>query len=107
MLFIYRFLTFFLFPVFVAITYLRRFTNKEDKLRFKEKISISESYFPKNKKVYWIHAASIGEFKSIIPIIEELNTSNKVHQLNHPFFVPRNTYLGFANFTSCPPLLVS
>lgn len=72
MLFIYRFLTFFLFPVFIAITYFRRFTNKEDKFRFKEKISISESYFPKNKKVYWIHAASIGETNSALPLIKEL-----------------------------------
>lgn len=29
----------------------------------------------------------------------ELDTSNKVHQLNHPFFVPRNTYLGFDTVT--------
>lgn len=29
----------------------------------------------------------------------ELNTSNKVHQLKHPFFVPRNTYLGFDTIT--------
>ena len=61
MIFLYRILTFFLFPIFVIITYLRRFADKEDKIRFKEKISINESFFPKNKKVVWIHAASIGE----------------------------------------------
>ena len=26
-------------------------------------------------KLIWFHAASIGEFKSIIPIIEQLNTN--------------------------------
>ena len=72
MIFLYRFLTFFLFPVFIIITYLRRFVNKEDKLRFKEKISVNDVFFPKNKKVLWIHAASIGETNSIIPLIKEL-----------------------------------
>ena len=72
MIFLYRFLTFFLFPVFIIIIYLRRFVNKEDKLRFKEKISVNDVFFPKNKKVLWIHAASIGETNSIIPLIKEL-----------------------------------
>ena len=72
MIFLYRFLTFFLFPVFIIIIYLRRFVNKEDKLRFKEKISVNDVFFPKNKKVFWIHAASIGETNSIIPLIKEL-----------------------------------
>ena len=72
MIFLYKILTFFLFPVFIIITYLRRFFNKEDKLRFKEKISVNDVFFPKNKKVFWIHAASIGETNSIIPLIKEL-----------------------------------
>ncbi len=77
MIFFYRILTFFLFPIFVVITYLRRFTNKEDKIRFKEKIYISESFFPKNKKVVWIHAASIGETNSVLPLIQEINKNNQ------------------------------
>ncbi len=72
MIVFYKILTFFLFPVFILATYLRRFTNKEDKLRFKEKITINENFFPKKKKVIWIHAASIGETNSVMPIIEEL-----------------------------------
>ena len=31
MIFLYRIITFFLFPVFVLITYIRRFFHKEDK----------------------------------------------------------------------------
>ena len=77
MIFLYRILTFFLFPIFIIITYLRRFTDKEDKIRFKEKISINESFFPKNKKVVWIHAASIGETKSVLPLIQEIIKNNQ------------------------------
>ena len=76
MIFLYRIITFFLFPVFVLITYIRRFFHKEDKVRFKEKVSIKDTYVPKNKKVFWIHAASIGETNSVIPLIEELIKSN-------------------------------
>ena len=77
MIFLYRILTFFLFPIFVIITYLRRFADKEDKIRFKEKISINESFFPKNKKVVWIHAASIGETNSVLPLIQEIIKNNQ------------------------------
>ena len=77
MIFLYRILTFFLFPIFVIITYLRRFTEKEDKIRFKEKISINESFFPINKKVVWIHAASIGETNSVLPLIQEIIKNNQ------------------------------
>ena len=77
MIFLYRILTFFLFPIFVIITYLRRFTDKEDKIRFREKISINESFFPKNKKVVWIHAASIGETNSVLPLIQEIIENNQ------------------------------
>ena len=77
MIFLYRILTFFLFPIFVIIIYLRRFTNKEDKIRFKEKISINENFFPQNKKVVWIHAASIGETNSVLPLIQEIIKNNQ------------------------------
>ena len=77
MIFFYRVLTFFLFPIFIVITYLRSFFNKEDKKRFKEKISFKETFFPRNKKVFWIHAASIGETNSVLPLIEEIIENNQ------------------------------
>ena len=77
MILFYRIFTFFLFPLFILITYLRRFNNKEDKKRFVEKISFNETFFPKDKKVFWIHAASVGETNSVIPLIKELIKSNK------------------------------
>ena len=73
----YRTLTFFLFPVFVFIIFLRRYFNKEDKKRFKEKISINESFLPNNKKIIWIHAASIGETNSVFPLISKLTKDNE------------------------------
>ena len=76
MIFFYRILTFFLFPFFIAVTFLRRFLNKEDQKRFKEKISVNKTYFPKDKKVFWIHAASVGETNSVIPLINELIKKN-------------------------------
>ncbi len=77
MIFLYRIITFFLFPIFIIVTYLRRYNNKEDKIRFKEKISVNENYFPENKKIIWMHAASIGETNSVLPLIEELIKNDK------------------------------
>ena len=76
MIFLYRFLTFLFFPIFLIIIYLRRFTNKEDGTRFEEKISIKKMDFPKNKRVFWIHAASIGEINSVFPLISKLVKDN-------------------------------
>jgi 3-deoxy-D-manno-octulosonic-acid transferase len=49
--------------------------GKEDRIRFKEKIFIKNFNVQRNKKnkLIWFHAASIGEFKSVLPIIKELN----------------------------------
>ena len=78
MLFIYRFLTFFLFPLFALLIFLRKIIKKEDSNRFKEKIfsSFFSSNRNYNKKLYWFHAASIGEVLSIMPLIDELNEKN-------------------------------
>ena len=75
MFFIYRFLTIISYPFLIILIYLRKFQKKEHKIRFKEKIF--SSYFnvlrKKNFKLVWFHAASIGELKSILPIIKEIN----------------------------------
>ena len=72
MIYLYRFLTFVFFPFFIIIIYFRKFKGKEDKLRFKEKISVKETQLPETKKVIWMHAASIGETNSILPLIKEI-----------------------------------
>ena len=79
MLVFYRVLTSLLYPVLCILIYLRKILKKEDPKRYKEKIFSSsfKFYKDKNKKLFWLHAASIGEFKSILPIIDELNNKNK------------------------------
>ena len=76
MIFIYRFLTFFFYPILIVLIYFRKLLNKEDHYRYKEKI-FSSNFFPEKdnkKKLIWFHAASIGETQSIFPLIQKLNT---------------------------------
>ena len=78
MLQVYRYLTYFLFPIFIILIYFRSLFNKEDKKRFKEKIFSSHFMARKDnsKKLVWFHAASIGECLSILPLIDEINNKN-------------------------------
>ena len=79
MILLYRILTTLLYPLLFILLLIRRFQEKEDPIRYKEKIFASKFNIKKNKnkKLIWFHAASIGEFKSILPIIEELNLNKK------------------------------
>tara|TARA_E500000178_G_scaffold356681_1_gene437082 strand:- start:6916 stop:8199 length:1284 start_codon:yes stop_codon:yes gene_type:complete len=79
MILTYRILTTILYPFLFLFVYYRIFIKKEDPKRFKEKILTSQFKIVKDdkSKLIWFHAASIGEFKSIIPIISEINTKNK------------------------------
>ena len=79
MLFFYKILTIILYPFVVLLIYLRSFFNKEDQLRYKEKIFSSSFKVLKNnhKKLIWFHVASIGELLSILPLIEKINSLNK------------------------------
>ena len=75
MLLIYRYLINIFFPLIIIIIFFRTWLNKEDKNRFKEKLFSSSFNIIKNhnKKLIWFHSASIGELKSIIPLIKKLN----------------------------------
>jgi 3-deoxy-D-manno-octulosonic-acid transferase len=79
MIIAYRILTTLLYPLLFMFLYFRKVIKKEDPERFKEKILIS--HFNVKKKygsmLIWFHAASVGEFKSIIPIIKQLNINNQ------------------------------
>ncbi len=72
MIFVYKFLTLFLYPLFIFIIYVRKIFGKEDSIRFKEKIFLSSIQVSrvKSKKLIWFHAASIGEIQSIKNLIE-------------------------------------
>ena len=67
MLFIYNLIFLFLHPFLIIFLKIRVLRNKEDKNRYLEKIS-----YLKTKPisgVIWFHVASLGEIKSIHPII--------------------------------------
>jgi|TARA_B110000211_G_C14042143_1_gene537239 3-deoxy-D-manno-octulosonic-acid transferase len=78
MILLYRILTVILYPFLIILIYLRIFFKKEDPLRFKEKIFSSGFNAGRRtkSKLVWFHAASMGELKSILPLIEELNKNN-------------------------------
>ena len=75
MILAYRILSLIIYPGLIIYIYLRKIFGKEDSIRFKEKIFISHFNVRRNlkNKLIWFHASSIGEFNSIIPIIEKLN----------------------------------
>ena len=79
MIFAYRVLTIILYPFLFLFVYFRKILKKEDPVRYREKILISHFNIKKNNdlKLIWFHAASIGEFKSIIPIITILNLDDQ------------------------------
>mgnify|MGYP001190765496 CR=1 FL=1 len=76
MLFVYRIfinIVFILSPLIIIFRLLRK---KEDIKRFREKLC----FFSKKRgsgKIIWFHGASVGEIKSIIPILEKLE-KNKI-----------------------------
>jgi 3-deoxy-D-manno-octulosonic-acid transferase len=67
----YRFLTTLIFPFLVVVIFFRKLIKKEDAKRYKEKILLKKIDYNFEKPV-WFHGASIGEIKSIVPIIKYL-----------------------------------
>ena len=82
MILAYRILSNFLYPFLFIFLYLRVFLKKEDPKRFKEKLFTSHFNVQRKDelKLIWFHAASIGEFKSIVPLIEQLNANKKSYE---------------------------
>ena len=78
MILIYRILTTLLYPLLISLIFFRKIIKKEDSTRYKEKIFVSNFNIKRKDhlKLIWFHAASIGEFKSILPIIDRLNKDN-------------------------------
>ena len=77
MFFIYQ--TLLIFVVFISpiIILIRLLKGKEDKSRFIEKFCLFTKKRPKGNLI-WIHAASVGEFMSIVPLIHEIEKNKKV-----------------------------
>jgi len=58
------------------IIFFRSFFDKEDRSRFKEKILPNKVRRP-DGYLFWFHVASIGEFNSILPLIDFFLEKNK------------------------------
>ena len=70
MLRLYQILSTLLIPVIIFNIFIRIYRKKEERLRFIERFGKPTVKKNTEKKTLWIHAASIGEFKSSDLIIE-------------------------------------
>ena len=80
MVFFYRILINIILILSPFIILIRLLKNKEDLLRFKEKLGI----FKKNKskgKLIWFHGASVGELQSIVPMLEKFEKSKNIDKI--------------------------
>ncbi len=80
MIFFYRILINLIFILSPIIILLRLLENKEDIKRFKEKLGFFQDNKSK-KKVIWFHGASVGEFQSIVPLLEKLEKYKKIDKI--------------------------
>jgi 3-deoxy-D-manno-octulosonic-acid transferase len=80
MIFIYRFFVNLAFIISPLIILLRLIKKKENPKRFKEKLGFFTKHRSKGKLI-WFHGASVGEFQSIVPLLEKLEKSKKIEQI--------------------------
>ena len=75
MILLYRIFTYLIYPLLVIIVYYRRILKKNTQVDLKKKIFVSHFDIKRRQddKLLWFHAASIGEFKSILPLIQKIN----------------------------------
>lgn len=80
MFFIYQILILLIIFLSPIIILVRLIKNKEHKVRFIEKFC----FFKKERKkgnLIWLHAASVGELMSIIPLVYELEKNKKISSI--------------------------
>ena len=80
MYFLYQIITLVILILSPFIIIYRILKNKEDKNRFKEKFSLP-SKKRRAGKLVWFHGASVGEIKSVIPLIEKFQKDKEVKQI--------------------------
>ena len=77
MFFIYQIIILLIIILSPIILLFRFFKNKEHKERFVEKFCLITKKRNKGNLI-WIHAASVGEYMSVIPLIKELEKNNNI-----------------------------
>ncbi|MBD1166236.1 3-deoxy-D-manno-octulosonic acid transferase [Pelagibacterales bacterium SAG-MED07] len=80
MLFFYRILINIVFLLSPIIIFFRLLKKKENFYRFKEKFCLFSKKRSKGK-IIWFHGASVGEFQSIVPLIEKFEKKNDITQI--------------------------
>ena len=76
---LYKIISYFLIPIIKINTFIRILKKKEDKIRYKERFGFTNMQKPLGKELIWIHASSVGEFKSCDFLIN--NFSNNYNLL--------------------------
>ena len=80
MIFFYRILINSILILSPLIILYRILKKKEDRSRFKEKFGFFKK-INSNKKLVWFHGASVGEFQSIVPVLEKLERSHEIDKI--------------------------
>ena len=80
MFFLYNVIVYIIILISPLIILIRVFKKKEDPKRFLEKFSI-HSKKKISGKLLWFHTVSIGEFKSIIPLIRKYEKKQEISQI--------------------------
>ena len=79
MYFVYNLLTNLIFLLSPVILFFRILKGKEDTKRFKEKFCLYNNN--NSLKTIWLHAASVGELMSIIPVIKKLEKTKSIKKI--------------------------
>ena len=74
---IYNFLVYIVIFLSPLIIIYRIFKKKENPKRFLEKFSINKKKKKEKVNLIWFHCSSVGEFLSIVPLIQEFEKMEK------------------------------
>ena len=80
MYFWYKIFTYFFYPFAPFYLFFRKIRNKEDSVRYQEKLSkinISRN----DGFLIWFHVASVGEAMSILPMIDQCIKEEKINNI--------------------------
>ena len=75
----YNFIITTIYLPYICVIFFRRFLKKEHVSKFKEKFLFTNFKRPEGY-LFWFHAASLGEFNSILPIIEFFLKKNQKYK---------------------------